>query len=215
MTKRNTTISINIISVLIILISLFIGIVGPTNAWFTSEQKNGVEVIVNVGELRLNLYQKTKDPETQEVTTREVYAYGQQETSYIELNGPIVPGEKMALHLCLENKDAVSVPMYVKFQFSLYIRDVAADIQIPVTLTTENAGTVSFGQKTGAAHDDFYFYQNANEENVLFGRDSSVDLMTHFEIDYSEMFNQDGTFKYDSSDAMYIKLTIKASLINW
>jgi hypothetical protein len=196
-----------------------VGIVGSTNAWFTSEQKNGVQIIVNVGELKLNLYQKIKNPETQAVTKNEIYSYeqhsGQITTNYIELNGPIVPGQKMPLNLCLENKDVASVPMYVKFTFALFIRNGISDIQIPVVLTTENAPNISFGQKTGAAHNDYYYYQNANKENVLFSKDVSVDLMTHFEIDYNQMLNNDGSLKYDSSDAMYIKLTIEAALINW
>ena len=218
MIKNRSTISINILSVLIILISVFIGVVGSTNAWFTVEQINGVEIIVNVGELKLNLYQRIVDPETDEVSTKEIYTYDQnisaQNKSYVELSGPIIPGENMALNLYLENKDVASVPMYVRFKFGLYVRGETHDDIIPVSLIREDASTIGFGQKTGATHDDYYYYQDANQNNVLFDKESSVDLMTHFKIDYSEMF-EDESMIYTSSDALYIKLTIEASLISW
>ena len=70
MIKNKSTISINILSVLIILMSVFIAVVGSTNSWFTSKQENGVQIIINVGDLKLNLYQKIKDEETQQVTTK-------------------------------------------------------------------------------------------------------------------------------------------------
>ncbi len=220
MIKSKSTISINILSVLIILMSVFIAIVGSTNAWFTSKQENGVQIIINVGDLKLNLYQKTKDAETQEVTTKEIYTYEQNTTdktnNYIELNGPIIPGEDIALHLSLENKDVKSVPMYVRFMFELCVRDKTKDVKIPVTLKVEGeTGDASFGQKENASINDYYYYQDGSKNNVLFDKEASVDLMTHFKIDYDEMLKANGDINYFSSEAMYIKLTIEATLINW
>lgn len=220
MIKNKSTISINILSVLIILMSVFIAVVGSTNSWFTSKQENGVQIIINVGDLKLNLYQKTKDEETQQVTTKEIYTYEQNTTDktnkYIELSGPVIPGEDVALNLCLENKDIKSVPMYVRFKFELYLRDKTKDIKIPVLLKVDGeTGDASFGQKDNASINDYYYYQDSGKNNVLFEKEASVDLMTHFKIDYDEMLKANGDINYFSSEAMYIKLTIEATLINW
>ena len=62
MIRNKKTISINILSAILILISLFIVIVGQTNSWFTSVHYNGVRLDVFVGGLKYELYQVKDDP---------------------------------------------------------------------------------------------------------------------------------------------------------
>jgi len=213
MRSKTNSISINVLSVLIILISLFIGIVGWTNSWFTAEQNGGVQIVINVGELQLNLWQKIGNQ------NKEIYTYekNQNETtkSYIQLNGPIIPGEKNPLSLYLENKDEKSAPMYVKFKFELYVRGVDKDTKIDTVLSVddENLTTTRFGVKTN--NDGWYYYQDANENNVLVEKGASIVMMTHFEFDYNQILDNNDNLKYVDSDSIYIKLTIKSDLINW
>ncbi|MBQ8615092.1 MAG: hypothetical protein IJ415_00805 [Clostridia bacterium] len=216
MIKRKSSISINIISALIILVSLFIGIIGQTNAWFTAEHKNGVQIIVNVGDLKLNLYQKlsgatdltpvyTYDENNKETTT---------EKKYITLDKKIIPDEQVDLELILKNEDAGSASMYLRFKFELYARGLEEDTLIPTTLVGTNPSFNYVEPVEGDVNSGYYYYQDG-DENILFTKDSSVSLMTDFVVEYEDLFNDSGTLLNIASETLYIKLTIDASITNW
>ena len=57
MIKKTKSISINIVSVIIILTCLLLGLVTPTNAWFTDQHHDGIYINVTVSNLNFKLYQ--------------------------------------------------------------------------------------------------------------------------------------------------------------
>lgn len=212
MIKRKTSISINIVSALIILVSLFIGICGHANAWFTAEHKNGVSIIINVGDIKLKLYQLgTTENEKRELYTNDVNADTNTTTKqYVELNGPIVPGEQTELKLKLENKEAGSTPMYVRYQFQLFMRGAESDIEIPVTIAGDNSWSET---QTGFKYksDGYYYYCDTDGNNTKLAYNASVMLMNYFAIEYEDVYTSSG-LNYASSNAVYIKLSIDANL---
>ena len=77
MSKKTKNISINVLSVFIILVCLLFAVVGETNAWFTAEHQNGIQIVVDVGVLKLKVYQNSIDDNNQistiEMDNRTVY----------------------------------------------------------------------------------------------------------------------------------------------
>ena len=219
MIKKKSSISINILSALIILISLFMGVVGNTNAWFTSKHQDGIEIIFNVGDIRLKLYQLQAGEAKREITNLN-NVDPDVEKQYIYLEGPIIPGEVADLNLQLENKEAGSAAMYVRYRFELYARvsttaDITRDELIPTTMVGGNAwsnGNAGFKYKES---DNYYYYTNTTGEiNEKLPYNETAQLMEGFTIDYNYIYNG-GNYKMISSDALYIVLTVEAQLANF
>lgn len=216
MIKRKSSISINIVSALIILISLFIGIVGNTNAWFTSEHKEGVQIIVSVGDLKLNLYQKF----TGDIKEYPVYTYAENnketttEKKYVSLDKKIIPDAENDLQLILKNEDAGSASMYLRFKFELFARGLDEDTLIPTTLGGIDACFNYVEPVEGDVNSGYYYYQN-NNNNTLFTKGTSVSLMTDFVVEFEDLVSSSGKLLNISSETLYIKLTIDASITDW
>lgn len=209
MIKKTKDISINILSVFIILISLFLTCFTVTNAWFTSTHQDGVEIVVNIGDLKLSLYQ--------EISSTDVKIFTNSENSksttpkYIELNDVVHPDEDVGLILKLANEDPGSTSMYIRFKFELYIRGVAADTLLPCKIKEFDKPTSTSNGFT--YKDGYYYYTNSSGENVEFARGDSATIMESFNVSYSDFINTDGSFKIINSDSLYIKLTVDASAI--
>lgn len=223
MLKQTKSISINIISVFIILVCLSLGLVGPTNAWFTDNHKDGILIGVTVSNLNLKLFQITKNAQNQDVET-EIYTHLKNETNetdddsatttqYIELDGKISPDEAVTLNLKLKNSDRGQSTMYVKFKFELYLRGMTADTLVPTTITgfTEPTAT-SKGFVKGA--NDYYYYKTSSAQdagNALFLKDESAMLMTSFTVPLSSFVDNNGDLLIKNSDTVYIKVIVEAS----
>lgn len=216
MTKRKNSISINIVSVLIVLMSLFIGVVGKTNAWFTAEHKNGVEIVVQVGALSLSLYQRID-----ESTTNLVYSYAENaelaeaNKKYVQFNGRIIPDVPNTLHLYIANDDPKSVPMYVRYKFEIFARGETYDTEIPVQIEGFIAWSASQAGMKFDESSGFYYYKSADGNNALLEKSASQVLMTSFKINYSDMVDASGNLKFASSESIYIKLTVEGSAVGW
>lgn len=209
MLKKTKGISINIVSVFVILTCLLLSCVGVTNAWFTSEHQNGVEIVVNIGDLKLSLYQKIGDNYVQ------VFNNTENKTSanpnYIVLDNKIVPDEDVNLNLKINNEDPGSTSMYLRFKFELFIRGVEEDTLLPCNIDGFDEPTeTSYGF---TYNNGYYYYTNVNGENVQFAKSSSAILMESFNVDYSNFIESDGDFALVDSDVIYIKLTIDASVL--
>ena len=104
--------------------------------------------------------------------------------------------------------------MYLRYKFELYSRGETEDIKIPVTISgfTEWSSSQA-GMKKGA--DDFYYYTAANGNAALLMKSDSQVLMTDFIVDYADMVNNSGNVKFNSSNAVYIKLIVEGSAIGW
>lgn len=217
MIKNKSKISINILSAFIILISLFMGVVGNTNAWFTSKHQDGIEIIFNVGDIRLKLYQIIGESKNEILTNEDNETASLENKQYIAIDGPIIPGEENALILQLENKELGSAAMYIRYKFELYARvsttaNVTEDVLIPTTMVGGDAwsnGSVGFKYKES---DGYYYYKNTTGAiNEKLPHNQSAQLMEAFIVDYDFIYNN-GNLNIASSDALYIVLTIDASL---
>lgn len=214
-TKKTKTISINIISVLILLVCLCLGVVNGTNAWFTSERKNGVEIIVDVGVLQVKVYQNEVDVnKNNEINSSNEAVV---EKKYIQLDGQISTDVPVNLKLILTNEDKGSAAMFVRYKFELFARGIDEDTLIPTTIDgygAVNATAKGFRQNL---EDGFYYYQKAGSSgefstnnNALFenGQNSQIVLLTSFTVSHEDYCN------FNGSETVYIKLTIQASSTN-
>ena len=223
MLKKSKSISINILSVFIILTCLLLGLVAPTNAWFTDHHNNGILIGVTVGNLNLKLYQITKNAQSQDVETEiltnlkneinDTDADASTTVQYISLGGKISPDQAVTLNLKLKNTDKGESSMYVKFKFELYLRGTTADTLVPTTISGFTAPTSTakgFVKGTG----DYYYYKAtsaANAANAQFAKNESAMLMTSFTVPYSSFIDANGNMLIKNSDSVYIKFSVEAS----
>ena len=226
MIKKSNSISINILSVFVILISLLLVTITGTNAWFSTNQLNGVEIQVQINNLNLNVYQKElvennnyKADENGKKLLRWIPSHEQNlefetdddaktNAQYINLSGEIKPDVNVPLTLVLMNEDLGQTTMHIRFKFELYVRGVDADSEI----ITEISGFTAPGAKPGfvKANDGYYYYQNSSGVNQDFVGGTSVNLLTGFTVPYSSFVEEDGDMIIKDSNTVYIKLIVEA-----
>ena len=218
MSNNKKTISINILSVLLILVSLFVAIIGSTNSWFTSMHHNGVELNIFIGGMKYELYQVEGTPKVE----REVYTYdanksnsmANKETSYVELEDEIIPESPVGLELLLKNdEEASSTSMYLRFTFSVYVLGVEKDNCLNSTTIAgydEPTETIPGFIK---GEDNYYYLvlKNGTDsyKGTTFKGKTEVTLMTEFRIGLDEFLDLNG------SESVRLELTIEASATDY
>ena len=225
MRKNAHTISINIISALIIVLCLFMGAINPTNAWFTSASKNGVQIQLEIGDLKLKVFQNDATVETNEILTND--QNNEYETdknpdetpntdtqpSYVDITGKIIPGKPVDLVLILANTDQASASMYVRFKFEVFIRGISADTKIENVALT--GCTAPAGENGGFVEDgDYFYYRNTSGSNILFAKGTVATMLQKFTIPDSVFVDNSGNMLITNSQTLYIKLTVEGSTSN-
>ena len=216
MNKPTKSISINILSVFIILMCVLMGVVGTTNSWFTTEHKNGVQIKVDIGSLLLKVYQLDEQDNETEIFSDETNSGLAQEskpTQYVSLSGVISPNEDVSLKLKLSNDDKGAASMYVRFQFQIFRRGVDADSEI-LDVTIKGYDTPNASGNKFAKVNNYYYYQNSQGQNVKLEKQTSATMMTSFQIGFSGFVDEQGNL-LSRSDSIYIKLTVDASASGW
>ena len=215
MKKQTTSISINILSVLVILMCVLLASLGTTNAWFTYERKEGVLVEIQVGALKLNVYQNLKGVETKLLTTTDNENPNTEKKQYVELEKTIEPDIPVDLVLTIKNEDPGSASMYVRFKFELYARGVSSDKQIDVEINDFTSPST----EENNVHDGFvlnegyYYYKDSTGAvNAPFKRGATATLMQSFTVPYSSFMDSIGNMLLSNSDTLYIKLIVDASV---
>ena len=214
MIKNTRSISINILSVLLILISVSICMIGQTNSWFTAETKNGIQIMVDVGELKLAVYQvdPTVDLKTYIPKEQDKINHDQDDTpKYISIkSGEIIPDETIKISLVLANNDTGAAAMYVKYKFELFKRGIEHDEKIDIIIDGYDLNTTANGFVQSG---EWYYYQNSASQNVELGRGDQAVLMKSFKIPYSSFVDvETGELLIKNSDTLYVKMTIQASV---
>ena len=226
MIKKTTATSINILSVFIILISVFISCVGQTNAWFTAGYYKGIAITAVVGELNVNLYQyeNVDDMDDSEEKGTKIFTIANnKETttnpkSYVDFSGEIIPDKPIDLCLKIKNDDLGATAMYLRFKLELYSRNSDADVLIPIEISgMQSCGTDSYGFVKGT--EDWWYYQynvTDNEyksnNNVEFIKGREATLSTGITIPYASFIDENNNLKLINSDTLLIKITIYGSI---
>ena len=216
MIKKTKSISINILSAFIILICLFMGAINETNAWFTAKHNNGVQIQVDVGNLKLKVYQNSVANANEIYSnalnnTYETDNLGTTNPKHVTLSDEIIPGDPVDLVLILANKDAGSTSMFVKFKFEVYVRGVNGDTLL------NNISIDGYDEPTETAGgfvknpNGYYYYQDNAGNNILLNRTDDVVVMKTFTVPLDCFIKDDGTMVYTNSESVYIKLTVDAS----
>lgn len=117
-----------IYSVLMALACLFMSIMGPTNAWFSSEHRDAIYFTLNVGSYKLNIYQGSISEGNLITGSR-----------YINLSQEINFGENVDLKLILANDnkegDVYTTPaVYVRYKLDVYAMRWGTELPIPVSI---------------------------------------------------------------------------------
>ena len=213
MIRNKKTISINILSAILILISLFIVIVGQTNSWFTSVHYNGVRLDVFVGGLKYELYQVKDDSNN----ATEVYTYdankNNQSPSYVELEGEIKPEVPVDLELILKNDEiADSSSMYIKFMFKVYVLGVESDLEMASTISGFEEPTANKPGFIKGDDDYYYLVLKTGEDSYVgtkFEGQTDITLMQSFTIGMEEFLSLNG------SESVRLELSVEASVTDY
>lgn len=209
MLKKEKSLSINILSVLLILISLFACYFYGVNAWFSQTHNNGVEIYIDFADLMINVYQKENG------NNRLITPISETDSpSFINLSGGIVPDEEKSLELILGNDNAGSSPVFVRFKFELYVRGVEQDKCIASEIYGVDAQTATsegfkFDEETG-----YYYYSDKAGNPTKVASGAIVTMMTGFIVDYENLLASGDLFNL-SSESMYVVFTIDANLSGW
>ena len=219
MIKRTKNISINIISVFVILITVLLACVSSTNAWFTQTKQNGIKVEVVVANLNLQLYQTINSSEVKILTTVKNSEYetddkDSTQPQYLTLSGKIMPDEFVPITLTLKNEDAGTSSMYVRFKMELYRRTINGDEFVPIEIMAggiPNGKTAGFGLKNDDSS-GYCYYQNNQQINTMFEKETSAIMLTQFKVPYTSFIDANGNMLIVDSETCYIKIIVEASL---
>lgn len=180
---------INILSLVLVLVCLFMPIIGVTDSWFTYQGANLVEIEANMTGVEIKLYHTSvsdSNPNNEILPANSA-------TSYIPLSGEITPDTAIPLTLIVKNIQAASI--YVKFKFEVYA-DGATDTLIPCSLTNSNY----------TASGSYWVYGDTTAGDAV-SQNGTITLMTAFTIDYDD-FETIG-----DSETIKLKLEVVASSV--
>lgn len=187
MKKKATKFSINILSILIILTCVLLPVFGETNAWFTSEQRNGIQISASINNLNLKVYQDSVADANRISDTR-----------VIALSGVVKPDTDIGLTLLLDNAD-VGGDMFVRFSF--VVKAKKSDDSEVVVPTSLSLGS-KFVQSVG------YYYYQSSSGRVAFPAKTTETMMTSFRYSMSDFKSKN----LSGSETLRIYLTVEASL---
>lgn len=210
-----------IISGFIILACLLFPIL-KTNAWFTSGDNQQIQIILEISNINLQVYQKLPG-ETGEGTLIKTYEENneEQEKSYINLTDSsnnavreILPDTEYSLNLTLKNADTGSASIFVRYKIGMFINgetDTLIDLNI-IGASAPNGTTAGFELNS----DGYYYYRNSSS-NQRYPSQANLNMLTAFSIPYSEFINATNDI---NADSVKLVVTIEGfdvdpSLTNW
>ena len=182
-----------IISSFIILACLLFPIL-KTNAWFTSGDNQQVQIILEISNINLQVYQKLPG-ESGEGTLIKTYEENdeEQEKSYINLTDSsnnvvreILPNTEYSLNLTLKNADTGSASVFVRYKIEMFINgetDTLIDLNI-IGASAPNGATAGFELDS----DGYYYYRNSSG-NQRYPSQANLNMLTAFSIPYSEFID--------------------------
>ena len=191
-----------IISSFIILACLLFPIL-KTNAWFTSGDNQQVQIILQISNINLQVYQKLSG-ESGEGTLIKTYEENdeEQEKSYINLTDSsnnavreILPNTDYSLNLTLKNADTGSASVFVRYKIEMFINgetDTLIDLNI-IGASAPNGATAGFELDS----DGYYYYRNSSG-NQRYPSQANLNMLTAFSIPYSEFIDITNNINADS-----------------
>lgn len=191
-----------IISSFIILACLLFPIL-KTNAWFTSGDNQQVQIILEISNINLQVYQKLPG-ESGEGTLIKTYEenIAEQEKSYINLTDSsnnvvreILPNTEYSLNLTLKNADTGSASVFVRYKIEMFINgetDTLIDLNI-IGASAPNGATAGFELDS----DGYYYYRNSSA-NQRYPSQANLNMLTAFSIPYSEFIDITNNINADS-----------------
>ena len=191
-----------IISSFIILACLLFPIL-KTNAWFTSGDNQQVQIILQISNINLQVYQKLPG-ESEEGTLIKTYEenIAEQEKSYINLTDSsnnvvreILPNTEYSLNLTLKNADTGSASVFVRYKIEMFINgetDTLIDLNI-IGASAPNGATAGFELDS----DGYYYYRNSSA-NQRYPSQANLNMLTAFSIPYSEFIDITNNINADS-----------------
>ncbi len=216
MKKKTTSISINVLSAMVILLCLLLSVVQPVNSWFTAIDKEGIRIDVFVGNLNLNLYQDSISVDNEIYTNQENQKPEVATKKYVTLDGEILPDEWVDLKLILANDDLGSSGMFVRFKFELFMRGVTADTLLTSIITSDKTLEEPENYVQDFVYAGGWFTYSKLGQQAILEKNTSATLMSSFKVPFSA-FESSGTENkpITNSDTVYIKLTIQAQTVQF
>lgn len=174
-----------------------------TNAWFTSGDNQQVQIILEISNINLQVYQKLPG-ESGEGTLIKTYEENneEQEKSYINLTDSsnnvvreILPNTDYSLNLTLKNADTGSASVFVRYKIEMFINgetDTLIDLNI-IGASAPNGATAGFELDS----DGYYYYRNSSG-NQRYPSQANLNMLTAFSIPYSEFIDITNDINADS-----------------
>lgn len=186
-----------ILSVTILLITIFLSMVGLSNSWFkmglNSSKTSGIRVELNISsQLAWNVYQRTGTNTDRKLGEDSYISIYDSENAEV---GEIMLDTDYTVKLVLKEEETTNQTAYLRYKIEFKTQS-GADIT-PVTITGNSASLVK-------KDDGYYYYQN-NGANATLDNNAELTLMTTFNIPFD-------TFEsLKNSESIKIILTVEAS----
>ena len=196
-------------SVCVILICLLMPIL-TTNAWFTAGENQQIQIVINIENINLNVYQKLNGDTGEGVLIKTFDENdGSGEKSYIDLTDgsgtgvrEILPNQNYSLNLTLKNEDTGSASVYVRYKIVMFVNGLTdTAIQLNISGQTAPNGTTAGFELNS---DGYYYYRNS-VGNQQYASQANLNMLTSFSIPYSEFVNND-----INADIVKLVVTVEA-----
>ena len=217
MIKRDRFSLIYLLLTVVITLSLFVSSVSFVNAWFITSHNKGIQIVINLSDMNLSLYQKFGNVETLLNTNKE--NVGAETPSYITLsNNEIVPDVENELNLILENSDAGS-GIYLRYSLKLIAQGVEFDQQSQRYVKKETIIPIELNLGDGIVENNDYYYYGIVDENgnltdsTFFEKvgdtAARLTLLTGFTVPYSSFKQMEG------SETLKLVLSVEGSNVKF
>lgn len=209
MKKLQKNSQLYILSVMTVLIILSLAVVGITNSWFTSGENKKIEMVINIGQIDIGVYQVKSDGSEVLINTNQANQ-SSSSPSYVDLTDEtnsreIIPDQNYTLNLILKNNDEGNQSLYLRYKIELYACNNGEDILLHPTIS---GFTVPSAGANGFVYDEtdgYYYYRNSAGENQTYNSMADDSIIGTFSIPYSDFAFTDN---YSTINGNNLKLVL-------
>lgn len=217
MKKLRRDSQLSILSVMLILTTLLLAILGITNSWFTSGENKKIELVINIGQINIAVYQQKPDGSEVLINTFEENETSPQ-PSYVDLTDntgsrEIVPDQNYSLNLILKNTDVGDQSLYIRYKIELYACNNDEDILLHPSISGFTAPTASSNGFVYDETDGYYYYRNGAGVNQPYDSNQSNSIIGAFSIPYSD-FAFTGDYPTINGNNLKLVLSVEGFDVN-
>lgn len=185
--KQKNKFNYSILLIGTILACLLFAFMGVTNSWFTQGENKKINLIINISNIKIVVYQQ------EETEKRKIVPYDDKtgDPSYVNLgNIEILPDQNYNLTLTIKNEDTGASSVYLKYKLQFYISGYETDTPLDVNITGFDTPSSTKAGFVYNSADGYYYYRGTDGTNQKFASNTEATIITNFSIPYSSFVDE-------------------------